>query len=100
MAKRKPNPPVDERIEFETFRKPSWYLLGAPCNEPNAINGRVDVIKWRVIVERVEEPDEVIRERIGELWNKCTNHHQWTSLREVGKHYGMVLEYGKKWEGE
>ena len=44
-----------------------------------------------VTVERIEEPVEVIRERLRKLWAENGNHHNWDALLRVGKKYGIDL---------
>lgn len=97
MAKRKAPEGDNKEIQLETFNPPGRWSLREQ-REPSCFNGIVEVVRYRVSVERIEEPDEVIRARIGALWNASDNHHHWTPLQRVGARYGMTLVAGKKWK--
>jgi len=79
---------------IETFRNPSSYWLRQlEQDEPSAFNGIVEVRKYRVTVELIDEPDDVIRDRIQKLWDECDNHHQWQPLKAMAKKYGLELKH-------
>lgn len=79
---------------IETYRDPRGFWLNEVLQkEPSAFNSQVRVRKYRVTVELIDEPDDVIRDRIQKLWNECTNHHQWPSLRAQAKKYGLTLNH-------
>lgn len=88
-----------KRIEFETFLPlSSWHRSQLEDKVPSAVN-KVRVRKYRVVWEEIEEPVEVIRERIQKLWNECTSHHRWAGLRAAAKEVGLELSHetrGKK----
>lgn len=44
-----------------------------------------------ITVELVEEPIEVIRERILKLWRECDNWHHWDLLKSAAAESGLVL---------
>ncbi|KPK66753.1 MAG: hypothetical protein AMS21_00950 [Gemmatimonas sp. SG8_38_2] len=93
MSKRKKK--KDEfPISFETFKYPGeWALHALKQSEPNCFNGIVSVRKFRITVERIDEPDEVIRERLQKLWDKSNNSHDWGPLRAVAKEFGLKLSH-------
>lgn len=78
------------RIEFETFRY-------SPCDQmrketPDCFNGRVEVKKFRVIIEPIDEPKEVVFERIKKLWRECDNMHHFGPLRKAAEELGFTLD--------
>jgi hypothetical protein len=94
-TKKKPQPPPPEptRWELETFDKPGEYTLSRlRKDEPSVWNGVVSVEKYRVTIEKIEEPVEVIHERLRKLWRECTNFHHWTPLRVAAEKYGLVFD--------
>lgn len=87
---------IADKTVIETFREVgSWELGNLKQSEPSCFNGCVRVVKYRVTVERVEEPDDVVRARIQALWDTCDNHHHRGPLRDMARTYGMSLSYGK-----
>ena len=81
-----------EKVEFETFCKISSYeLRNLQFDEPSSFNGFVSVRKYKITIEEIAEPPEVIGERIQELWSQCDNHHQWDPLRVAAMKVGWEL---------
>ena len=79
---------------IETFRDPRGYWLSQmKQSEPSSFNGRVEVRKFRVTVELIDEPEEVIRTRIQKLWDECDNHHHWQPLKKEAEKYGLELNH-------
>ena len=79
-------------LEFETFRPLGFGdQISFLQKEPSAFNEMIRVIKYRITVEPIEEPVEVYRERLRELWRKNTNHYNCRPLVEAGKKYGIDL---------
>ena len=77
---------------IETFKKPSGYLLREMKQDaPSCFNGIVRVKRYRVTVEEIAEPVEVIRERIQKLWDECDNHYNWAPLKAAAKEVGLEL---------
>ena len=88
-------------IVFETFRELSSYAIGNITEDkPTCFNGFVNVRKYKVTIELVEEPVETIQNRIKELWAKCDNHHNWQPLKNVASKYGLELDYNSsnRWQ--
>ena len=79
---------------FETFKKIEGcgknQLI---CDQPTCFNGYVSVRKYKVSIALVDEPIEVIRERIQKLWDECDNPHHWKPLREEAVKYGLALAF-------
>lgn len=77
---------------IETFRDiGSYELSGLTMSEPSCFNGMVRVTRRRVTVEEIEEPVEVIQERLRKLWFKNKNHHNTHVLVSTGLKYGIDL---------
>jgi len=58
---------------------------------PGANDFSVRVRKFKVTVEMIDEPLEVIRARIVDLWETCDNHHHERPLMKAAQEYGFEL---------
>lgn len=78
----------------ETFNKPFNFHIQ---REPSAFNGDVRFRKYRITVEVIEEPQEVLESRLQKLWDECDNFHHWQPLKNAAKSIGYTLigEVGK-----
>ena len=77
---------------FETFKEITDYTRNQLItDEPTCFNGMVRVRKYKVTVEVIEEPIEVIQARIQKMWDECNNHHHWRPLKDAAKQYGLEL---------
>jgi hypothetical protein len=95
MSKSKTKPVVVEetKLEFETFRKINSYNLSQwEQKEPDCFNGVVSVHRYRVTVELIEEPKEVIIERLKTLWRNTDNYHHYRPLQDAAKKLGFQLD--------
>lgn len=96
--KSEPKKPEFPKV-FETFRHiGSWELGNLQQDKPSSFNGGIDVVRYRVTVEEIPEPKEVIAERLLKLWRECDNHHHWYPLTCSAKKHGIELppeEFGK-----
>lgn len=97
MAK-KPAPkvvPPEPTIRIiETFRKIGNYELGSlTAPEPSCFNGRVSIRRYRVTVELIDEPEEVLQARVQKLWDECNNSHHWGPLQEAAKSLNLDLNF-------
>lgn len=94
--RRKVEPVEDAACTFETFSKVGAFERDRLTQtEPSCFNGIIRVRKYRVTVELVDEPAEVIAERIRALWRASDNHHHRAPLRAVGEQYGVELDAGE-----
>jgi hypothetical protein len=83
---------VKDRKVFETFRELGTFgRQQLTQDEPSCFNGVVRVEKYRVTVEKVEEPPEVIEERLQKLWAENTNHHNYGPLEAMANRLGVKL---------
>ena len=58
---------------------------------PSSFNGEVSIRKYRVTVELLDEPKEVLAERLLGLWRHCDNHHHVDPLRAEARKLGIEL---------
>jgi hypothetical protein len=78
---------------IETFQSVGSYeLLKLTQNEPSCYNGAVRVRKFKVTIEPIDEPNEVIAERLQVLWDSSDNHHEYEPLRRYAKSIGYELK--------
>jgi hypothetical protein len=78
---------------IETFREVGDYeLRGMASERPSVFNNTVSVRRYRVTIELIDEPIEVIHARLIDLWERCDNHHHWDPLRHQAKKYGLDLD--------
>ena len=84
------------RLEFETFRPIDQFgQRGLQSEQPSCFNGRVSIRKYRVVVEVIDEPDEIMIARLRKLWIECDNMHQWQPLRAAAKRLGVELKFSE-----
>lgn len=86
-------PPADPYpITFETFRKIGTYeQRNFTDTEPSCFNGIVSVERFRVTVERVAEPKDVVAARLQSLWERSNNIHDLDPLKRAAKRLGVEL---------
>ncbi|MEA3225086.1 MAG: hypothetical protein U9Q07_03985 [Planctomycetota bacterium] len=87
MTKRKQKEYTGET--FEIYGKLPW--INPKTFVPGCFNGEVRVEKFRVIIEKVDEPKEETQRRILELWETSDNIHTWEPLRKEAERLGLVL---------
>lgn len=79
--------------EIVTFRDPRGYGITNLINrEPSCMNGHANYRQWRVTVTPVEEPQEILAERVRQLWRECHNHHNWAALEAAARQVGIELD--------
>lgn len=77
---------------IETFRPLEGYATNnLKQNEPSCFNSMVRVKKYRITIEEIDEPVEVIQKRLKKLIDENDNHHNLSSLRALAKEYGVEL---------
>ncbi len=88
-----PVTPVVPPFQFvtETYSDPTWNLKHYESSDPNVFNGKVAIRRYRVTVELVEEPLEVLQARLKDLWEHCTNCHHRDPLRAEARKLGIKL---------
>ena len=79
-------------MEFETFRTIGSFERGQITQaEPSCFNGFVRIHKYKITVEVIAEPIEVLEQRLQKLWDECNNHHHVEPLRKAAKEIGYVF---------
>ncbi|URC15244.1 hypothetical protein GD1_120 [Paraglaciecola Antarctic GD virus 1] len=78
---------------FETFREVGDYAKSNLIqDEPDCFNGKVSVVKYKITVEVVQEPMEVLLERVYDLLKSTTNHHHRSPIETLAKEYQSKLK--------
>jgi len=78
---------------FETFRIVGDYAMrDMTQSEPSCFNGEVKIRKYKVTIEEVNEPIEVLQQRLQKLWDECDNMHHWHPLEYAAKNLGYQLK--------
>lgn len=94
MAKKKEShqpPEIPKVRSFETFREIGNYEeSNLRQKNPSCVNF-LRVKKYRVTIEEIDDPDEVICQRLQELWDNTTNYHHAAMLRDAAEKYGYKL---------
>lgn len=91
--KAKPVDHLAQPVAIETFRDVGPYEMSSlRQDQPTCFNGIVRVHRYRVTFERIDEPDEVIRDRILKLWLESDNIYHVHPLRVVAAKYGLDLD--------
>lgn len=77
---------------IETFRDPrGWTIQNMEQKEPSCFNGCASVYRWRVTVEKIVEPVEVIQDRLENLYRESGNYHDYDALMRVAKSIGYTF---------
>ena len=83
----------DKIVSFETFRKiGSYELMNLTSTEPTCFNGNVNIRKYKVTIELLEESNEVLAERLQNLWDNCDNYHHHNPLKFEANEIGYQLK--------
>lgn len=71
-----PLPPTDVQT-FEVFGRPNttFGLIRTEDKGPSCFNGEVAVTKYRITIEAIPEPVEVVAARVEDLMRGTTNHY-------------------------
>lgn len=75
------------KIQVTTFQPPSYFRIQEHerFTEPKAFNGNVLVKRYKVTIEEIQEPDEVILERLKALYKNETNHYTRNDLERYAR---------------
>lgn len=82
------DPDASLPLVVETFARPTAPFVQA---EPTSFNGIVRVRRYRVTIEVIDEPVEVIHARITKLWREGDNYHHSEPIKQVARKYGLTL---------
>lgn len=71
---------------LETFRDIRGYQLNNfKRDKPSCFNGIVNIHRYKITVELIEEPQEVLENRLQELWDNSKNYHDYEPLQAMAK---------------
>jgi hypothetical protein len=80
-------------ICFETFKQIGAYeQFNLQQKDASCFNGMVRIHKFKVTIEPIEEPKEVLAERLQKLWHECDNYHHLKPLEKAAKEIGYELK--------
>jgi hypothetical protein len=88
-------PRVPLSITVETFNDPAYEMQRMNShvwNAPYCINGTVSLRRYRITAVEIDEPIEVLRDRLAKLWRESDNYHHRQPLRAVAAELGMELD--------
>lgn len=74
--------------KIETYHKPSNIRIQ---DEPSCFNNIVRVIRYRVTVEPIKEPVQVIKARLQSLWD-AANYKNRSSVEYEAKKLGIKID--------
>lgn len=77
---------------LETFMPPHHLISQLKRDEPACFNGMVQVERYRVTVELIEEPKEVIEARLRALLDKATRNDPKREILAEAKRLGINLD--------
>lgn len=86
---KKQKPPDYPKI-YESFLEPMAFNISIK-EQASCFNGMVNVRKFRTTVEMIDEPLEIIQQRIQDLWDNSANHHDSLPLENTAKKYNYTL---------
>ncbi len=73
-------------FEFETFREIGFsQTTNLLQNKPSSFNYNVRIKKYKIIVEEIIEPHEMLCYRLERLWVTENNWHQYEPLKNEAK---------------
>lgn len=81
-----PKAPRFPRV-VESFTDPGHFYVS---HEPSSVN-TVSIRRYRITVEEIPEPVEVLHARLLHLWRKCDNHHEKRNLLAEAASLGYEL---------
>ncbi len=85
--------PNFEPVEIETYQSPSSVAKELSLSDmPSVSNGILRFRKYRVKIELIEEPVEILHDRLLYLWDKCTNANDAERLRSVADALDFKLQ--------
>jgi len=83
----------DETIQFETIGRPTQHQIeGLMRSGATVLNRQVRVERYRVTIERIEEPKEVIKQRLEDLLGQRLHMDNRAAVRAEAKRLGITLE--------
>jgi hypothetical protein len=102
MAKAKTTKPVKPKAPeyprvyelYDDFGYELRRVSGQPA-VPSCFNGEVSIRRFRITVELIDEPKEVLAERLRGLWRGTKNHHNSGPLQREAEALGIELNHAE-----
>lgn len=83
---------TQHRLSITTYRSPGYSLSEwRDENEPSFVNN-LRYRKWRITAELVDEPLEVLQERLQKMWEQDTNWHHGSRYEAEAQALGFELQ--------
>jgi hypothetical protein len=93
-AASKPKPHEPLHWSAEVFGRPYLGSVEHGNNQsPSAFNGTVRFRRYRVSVDEIDEPDQVLIDRLRKLWAECDNHHNLSPIQQAAAQFGIELKH-------
>lgn len=80
------------KVILETFGNPEEQIKRLVVEAPTAFNGIVRVERYRVTVERIEEPADVLKARLNELLERKGHIDKNKQVRKAAAKLGIKLD--------
>ena len=78
---------------IETFRNPEGYWLNQiKQDEVSSFNGIIEIEKYKVTIEKIEEPIEILQQRIQYLWDNFDNYHHFEPIKKMAEKLNYELK--------
>lgn len=79
-------------VVFETIGDPASQIERLLQDEPSVFNGTVNVERFRVTIERIEEPEDVLKGRLNDLLNQRGHIDKNKHVRKAAAQLGITLD--------
>ena len=83
---------MTKAINLETYGNPQERIASILKTEPSVINGEVNAQRYRVTIELIDEPAEVIAERLQVLLKQRGHIDKNRHVRDFAKEHGIDLD--------
>jgi hypothetical protein len=92
----KANAPAYPRV-YEMYHDPAYDLRkdANVFSRPDCFNGVVRLRRYRITVEPIDESNDVLAERLRQLWRATSNHHHYDVLKREAKSLGIELAHNE-----
>lgn len=80
------------KTEFETYGDPTHFIERLVTEKPSALNNIIRVQRYRITVELIEEPKEVLKCRLLELSNEGGHIDRRKRIRAAASKLGITLD--------
>lgn len=85
----------DTRFVHSFGPREHWKLQ----EDPDCFNGQVRARRYRITIEAIEEDDDVVFERMQEMFDETNNMHTRDALMHHAKeHMGRPMDWERRWK--